>query len=185
VIYEKDDGGNTVTGLMFFVTTSDEDGPEDLSELRLYHDSEALMWVVKSDAWISIEERGRTWVGSKEFRPPPNEALPSGQYRAVIVDKSGETGEAAFGFDVAPESPYRFPTITVADGNYSASSSYPENYLVLFFEDGTYRNLMRINSLSGTVASLRLPADVYSMALWGDDPSKFICAMTKRVYVRN
>jgi hypothetical protein len=185
VVYEQNDAGSTLTGFMFFVTVSDEDGPEDLAELRLYNDNEGLMWVVKSDSWISIEERGRTWVGSKEFRPAGSEALPSGQYRAVIADKSGETGEKTFGFDAPSESPYRFPTFTINDGNYTATSAYPENYLLMFFEDGAYRNVTKLSNMSGTVASLRLPSDVYSVALWADDSAKAVSALTKKIYIRN
>jgi hypothetical protein len=183
VIWEQEEGG-VLPAFSFFVIASDEDGPEDFSELRLYHDSEGLMWTLTSDDWTMLEDRGRTWVGGKMLRMPPGEALPKGQFRAVMVDKSGETSEKTFGFDTPAESPYRFPSLSVSEGDYTVTSGYPDNYLLMYFQDGAYRSQLKLSSLNGAIASLRLPSDVYSIALWADDESKAVSALTRKVYIR-
>jgi hypothetical protein len=183
VVWEQGENG-TVAGFSFFVIANDEDGPEDFSEIRLYHDNEGLMWTLSSGDWTLLEERGRTWVGSKALRMPPGEALPGGQFRAVLVDKSGEKGEKTFGFDTPLESPYRFPTLTVNEGTYTVNSLYPDNYLLMYYQDGEYRSLLKLSSLEGTIASLRLPSDTYSIALWADDTGRSVSALTNKVYIR-
>jgi hypothetical protein len=185
VVWEQDEGG-VVPGFSFFIIANDEDGPEDFSELRLYNDSEDLMWTLASNDWIVTEDRGRTWLGGKTLRMPSGgEGLPSGQFRVVLVDKSGETSEKTFGFDTPAESPYRFPKLSVnEEGEYDVTSAYPDNYLLLYFEDGEYRSQLKLNSLSGTVASLRLPSDVFSIALWADDDGRAVSALTGKVRIR-
>jgi hypothetical protein len=183
VVWVQEESG-FVPGFSFFIMANDQDGPEDFAEVRLYNDHEDLMWTLTPSVWTLLEDRGRTWVGGKTLRMPGGELLPGGQFRAVLVDKSGETGEKTFGFDTPLDSPHRFPSLGVSEGVYTASSTYPDNYLLMYFEDGVYRSQLKLTGLSGTVASLRLPSDVHSIALWADDESKAVSALTNKVYIR-
>jgi len=183
LVYQETEAG-ILPSLSFFVMVNDEDGPEDFDELRLYNDKEGLMWKVNTGDWLLVSDSGKTWIGSKMFRQAEDEAFPSGRYRAVIIDKAREQGEKYFGFDIPADSPYRFPTLKVEDGNYTAVSAWPENYILMFYVDGAYKTMTGLNSMSGSLDSLRLPADVFSIALWGDDKAKSLAAITKRVSVR-
>jgi hypothetical protein len=169
----------------FFVIASDPDGAEDLDELRLYHDGEGLVWNFNSENWIRLEEAGRVWLGSKMLRMPLGESFPSGQYRVVIVDKGGEQGSKTFGFEVPADSRYRFPRLTVVDGNYTVVSDYPENYIMCYHVDGAFRNQIKLTNKSGTLGSLRLAADVFSIALWAEDVENTMSALTPSVSIRH
>ncbi|MDR3324644.1 MAG: hypothetical protein LBS82_01460 [Spirochaetaceae bacterium] len=183
VVYQQVEG-KVQAGFSFFAIVNDEDGPEDLSEMRLYNDAEGLMWLMTSDNWTVLEDRGKTWVGSKMLAMSEGELLPAGQFRVSIVDKSGDTGETTFGFDTPADSPYRFPSLSVVEGDYSVRSSYPDNYLLMYYQDGSYRSLLKLANLEGTLASLRLPSDVYGLALWADDSGKAVSALTGKSYIR-
>jgi len=183
LVYQDTDNGITPS-LSFFVMASDEDGPEDLEELRLYSDAQGLMWSVNSSNWILVTDNGKTWIGSKMFRAPEGESFPSGEYRAAVIDKAGEQGEKRFGFDVPDKSPYNFPTLKIEDNTYTITSQYPDNYIMMFYADGTYKSTTKMSNFSGSLDSLRIPVDVYSIALWGDDKSLQIAALTKPVSVR-
>lgn len=175
---------NTVIPTMiFFVIASDPDGSEDLEELRLYNDAEGLLWRWTSADWIKIEDSGKTWLGSKQVRMPQGENFPAGQYRAVILDKAGSQGGKVFGFEPPADSRYRFPSLEVKDDTYKVVSDYPDNYLLCYHSDGTYRNLVKLEQKSGSVTALRLATDVFSFALWADDPANTISALTKQVNV--
>jgi hypothetical protein len=183
LVYEETENG-IVPGFTFFALVNDDDGPEDIAEIRLYHDAEGLMWTLKPDNWTILEEHNKIWIGSKSLRMSDGELLPKGEFRATIEDKSGQSGEKIFGFDTAEDSQYRFPTLKIENKNYSIRSSYPENYFLLYFQDGSYRSLLKAENLNGSLASLKLPSDAYSIALWADDTSKAISALTKKVYIR-
>jgi hypothetical protein len=183
LVWQQVDSVLTPT-LIFFVMASDPDGAEDLEELRLYHDDDGLLWRFTSDNWQRLEESGKTWIGSKMLRMPQGESFPSGQYRAVVIDKAGEQGEKTFGFEMPADSKYRFPRLSVAEGNYSVTSDYPENYLLCYHSDGAFRSLLKLDSKNGTILSLRLSADVSSIALWADDQTNVLSALTAQVNVR-
>jgi hypothetical protein len=182
-VWQKIDG-IVVPTMIFFVTANDPDGTEDLSELRLYHDGEGLLWRFTSENWIKLEEGGRTWIGSKQLRMPQGENFPSGQFRAVVLDKAGEQAEKGFGFDSPQDSRYRFPVLKIENEAWSIVSDYPENYLLCYHSDGVYRSLVKLEGNSGTLVSLRLSTDVFSVALWADDSNAQISAITAPVNVR-
>jgi hypothetical protein len=182
IVYQQTDNA-VIPYMSFFVMAADPDGPEDLDMLYLYHDGEGLNWKFDSESLIRYEEAGRVWLGSKSLRMPFGESFPSGQYRAVIADKSGEQGEKLLNFE-SPKERYKFPKLLIEDGNYLIVSDYPDNYLICYYSDGSYRSLFRADSKSGSVLSLRLTQDIYSMALWAEDKSNAVSALTNKVNVR-
>jgi hypothetical protein len=180
--YIEGDTGVTPS-LSFFVLASDDDGYEDLDELRLYSDYEGLLWTFTAEDWTRHDESGNTWIGASNIAMAGGEPFPSGQYRAVVIDKAGERSERIFGFDV-PEIPrFSFPKLAVTEGVYTITSEYPENYFLCYGEDGAYRRYAKLESKTAEILSLRLSSDILSVALWAYDPERSTSALTKTVAI--
>jgi hypothetical protein len=182
--YIEEDTGAVTPSLSFFVLASDEDGYDDIDELRLYSDYEGLLWTFKADDWTRQDEAGNTWIGARNIAMAGGEAFPSGQYRAVLIDKAGERSERTFGFDV-PELPrFKFPKLAIDEGTYTITSGYPENYFLCYGQDGEYRRYVKLESKTAALSTLRLSSDILSVALWAYDPERSTSALTKTASVR-
>ncbi|MDR0663231.1 MAG: hypothetical protein LBF80_04020 [Spirochaetaceae bacterium] len=181
--YIEGDAGPFPT-LSFFVLSNDDDGYEDLAELRLYNDYDGLLWSFTPETWVRHDEAGNTWIGSRRIAMVGGEAFPSGQYRAVLIDKGGERTERVFGFEVPAIPRYPFPKLTVADGNYTIDSEYPDSYFLCYSTDGSYRNSVKLESKTGSISSLRLGSDILSVALWAHDGVHSTSALTKMAAIR-
>jgi hypothetical protein len=168
----------------FFVIPRDDDGVENLDELRLYHDREGLCWTLAGDDWIRYDEEGRTWIGSRSIAMSGGEALPRGQYRAVLVNKGGEKTERHFTFDAPAGSRFPFPALELRDAQYRAESRYPENRIIGYDSQGLPVQTVRLEGLSGSVASLNLSSQVRAVALWAEDREYSTSALTALVPVR-
>jgi hypothetical protein len=112
------------------------------------------------------------------------EVFPSGQYRAVLIDKSGERMERTFGFDVPETLRYPFPSISVADGRYTIESEYPDAYFLCYGTDGSFRSTVKVDSKTGAIAQLGLGGDILSVSLWAHDSEHSVSALTKLTPVR-
>jgi hypothetical protein len=184
VYYQTETGTGFEERLTFFVLPDDPDGTEDLDELYLYHDLEGLSWKMTAADWIQRQQESRLWIGAYGLCPPPGEKIPSGLYRAVIIDKAGEKSEQTFGFEV-PETPrHPFPEFTVADGEYTVKSEYPEQYFLGFAEDGTYLATVPVPGSSGRIRDLRFASNITNVALWADDSERSTAALTNTWPVR-
>jgi hypothetical protein len=176
VYYQNDTGYEE--RLTFFVLPDDPDGIDDVDELYLYHDLEGLSWRMTAADWIQRQQDNRLWIGAYGLAPPPGEKLPSGLYRAVIIDKGGEKSERTFGLEVPAIPHYPFPELTVAEGAYTIKCDYPEMYFIGFADDGAYLSTMPVTVFSGRVADLNFANNVVSFALWADDPERSTAALT-------
>ncbi|MDR1231950.1 MAG: hypothetical protein LBK61_11205 [Spirochaetaceae bacterium] len=176
VYYQNDTGFDE--RLTFFVLPDDPDGTDDVDELYLYHDLEGLSWKLTSADWIQRQQDNRLWIGAYGLAPPPGEKLPSGLYRAVIIDKGGEKSERTFGFDVPDTPHYPFPELTIADGEYTIKSDYPELRFIGFGTDGTYLSTVNVSAFSGRVADIGFANNITSFALWADDSERSTAALT-------
>jgi hypothetical protein len=170
--------------LTFFVLPDDPDGPEDVDELYLYHDLEGLSWYLTSADWVQRQQDNRLWIGAYGLAPPPGEKLPSGLYRAVVIDKGGEKSERTFGFEVPDTPHYPFPELAVEDGAYTIKCDYPEMYFLGFGSDGAYLSTVTASAFSGRVADLRFANNIASFALWADDSERSTAALTNTYPVR-
>jgi hypothetical protein len=168
----------------FFVIPQDDDGMENLAELRFYHDREGLGWILTSDDWIRFDEENRSWIGSRSIAMAPGETLPRGQYRAVLVNKGGEKSERTFTFDAPADGRFPFPTLQVNNGWYQVESRYPENKFICYDAQGANVQTVPLPELSGPLSSLNLPSSVRSVALWADDDEYSTSALTSMVSVR-
>jgi hypothetical protein len=166
----------------FFIIPDDDDGIENLDELYLYNDREQLRWLIKSEDWVSFTRDETTWIGTRSIAIQDDESLPRGQYRAVLVNKGGESSEKNFSFDAEVRFPY--PSLEITDGRYTINSSWPNNRLTCYDNEGKFVTIVELQALSGTVASLGIPSNVRTVALWAEDPAYFCSAYTYVAPVR-
>jgi hypothetical protein len=162
----------------FFIIPEDDDGIENLGDLYLYHDHEQLRWHITSEDWVSYEHEGKTWIGTRSIAIGSGESLPRGQYRAVLVNKGGEKSERDFSFDAPVNPRFPFPTLIISGNVYVVNSSYPENRLVCYDEQGNFVETIRLVGLSGSIDDLGIPSQARTAALWAEDPQYFTSAFT-------
>jgi len=179
ILYQGDTGPRE--HFSFFIIPHDDDGLENLDELYLFHDRDQLRWQIKSNEWISYTREGRNWIGTRSITVREG-GLPRGVYRAVLINKGGESTERNFTFDGNVR--YPFPEIHITDGVYTVISEWPVNRLLCYDSQGNYSATVELRSLSGTVSSLRLASSVRTVALWAEDPANFCSAFTNVVSVR-
>jgi hypothetical protein len=173
-----------VPTLNFFVIANDDDGYDDLAELRLYNDYDGLVWLFTPETWVRYDEAGNTWLGSNKIVMAGGEVFPSGQYRATLIDKGGERGEHTFGFEVPAIPRYPFPRLTITEDSYKIDSEYPEFFFICYNTDGSYHNSIKLESKTGNISSLRLGSDILSVALWARDTVHSTSALTKMTPIR-
>jgi len=180
VLYQTEEGPREQ--FSFFIIPEDEDGIENLDELYLYHDREQLRWQLKSDEWVTYTQGERTWIGTRSIAVTDGGGLPRGLYRAVLVNKGGESAERTFTFDSAVR--YPFPELEITDGIYTVKSNWPVNRLVCYDRSGNYIATVKLSSLTGEVSGLNLSSNARTAALWTEDEDNNISAFTNVVSVR-
>ena len=168
----------------FFVIAEDDDGMENLSELRLYHDREGLEWIISSEDWVHHEENGKHWVGTRSIAMAVNETLPRGQYRAVLINKGGERSERLFVFDAPEDSRYPFPFFSIENGRYRTDSRYPQNSFLVYDQQGNVLRTVPAPNSEGSIAELGLPSNARLLALWARDEQYHTAALTEAVSSR-
>jgi len=164
--------------ISLFILPEDEDGIDNLDELYLYHDREQLRWKISSDEWIRYNSDGKDWIGTRSITVKEGD-MPRGMYRAVLVNKGGESTERNFTYDGSVRFP--FPEIEISGGAYTVKSQWPVNRLVCYDSNGNYLTTVVLKSFSSSVSSLGLPASARTAALWAEDESNFCSAFTNVV----
>jgi hypothetical protein len=184
VYYQGEGAAPPVERFSFFVMAEDDDGVENLETFSIYHDQEGLRWDLSFEDWVSLEDQGNTWIGSRAIAMPGNESLPRGQYRAVLVNKGGERTSRALSFDAPTEPRHAFPQFSIADGNYRVTSTYPEHFFICYDGEGNAVNTIPVESKEDSVEALRLPSGVRAIALWAKDAEYHSSALTDLVPLR-
>ena len=184
LVYYSGEDNNIRERYSFFIIPEDDDGIENLMELYLYNDREALRWLITSDDWIQYEEDGITWIGTRSISMFDSSPLPRGLYRAVLVNRGGESTERRFTFDGPITPVHPFPSLTIDDGNYYIQSQYPVNHFVGYDLQGRIVQTMTVTAHEGTIWNLRLSSSVRSVALWAENPELHVSAFTEAVTVR-
>jgi hypothetical protein len=168
----------------FFVLAEDDDGIENLETLYLYHDHEGLRWSLSFEDWLSFDDNGKTWIGSRAIAMPENERLPRGQYRVVLINKGGERTERTLAFDAPLEPRHPFPLVTLSEGHYAIESRYPRHSFIGYDGEGNLTQTLPVDELSGSIASLGLSANIRALALWAEDPEYQTSALSDLIAVR-
>ena len=178
--------GNTgpVERYSFFILPEDEDGLDNLDELFLYHDREGLRWRFSHNDWVTHEEDGITWIGSRSIAMQNNAPLPRGLYRAVLVNLGGESTERLFSFD-SPETPrHSFPAFSIANQIFRIESTFPVNHFIGYDIGGNPIQTVTLTEHEGDIRNLRFHIAVRTIALWADDPMYRTSALTDAISIR-
>jgi hypothetical protein len=168
----------------FFVKVDDEDGIDDLADLYLYHDREGLYWHFGPSDWVRVDHEGAAWIGSRGIAGGGGEALPRGQFRAVLVDQGGEKSERTFTFDAPAAARYPFPAFTVTEGRYRADSRYPGNSVIFYDDSGAVLGVRSLLETEGALADLSPPRGAQGASLWAEDAEFLSSALTEIVALR-
>ncbi|MDR2095281.1 MAG: hypothetical protein LBP76_07160 [Treponema sp.] len=182
VYYETD--GEPEERFNFFVIPEDDDGIENLAELYLYHDHDGLRWLIREDDWVRFQHEDQTWIGSRSIAMTEGGVLPRGQYRAVLVNKSGEKTERFISFDVPEEPRFPFPSFSIAEGGYSFESRYPRNHFICYDSQGNFVGTVELKNREGSISSLNLPSGASTAGLWAEDAEYYTSALTDVLPVR-
>jgi len=95
VVYTRDHArGGVYSELNFFAQLEDNDGIEDISEISIHRDDLGWSWYLHPENWVSYSSEGENWIGSNGLTR--GGAVPSGEYRLLIVDRSGQRRESEF-----------------------------------------------------------------------------------------
>ena len=164
----------------FFILAEDEDGFENLDELYIYHDREQLRWHIKSDEWLRYTFDGNDWIGTRSMAVL-NGSLPRGAFRAVLINKGGESTDRVFYYDGNVR--YPFPILEISGGVYTITSQWPVNRLVFYDSSGNYLAALAADSLTGNISQLRMPSAARTAALWAEDEENYCSAFTNVVPV--
>ena len=168
----------------FFILPEDDDGVENLDELYLYHDREGLRWLFTSEDWLKHEEDGKTWIGSRNIAMLDNLPMPRGLYRAVLVNKGGESTERNFTYDGPETPPYPFPELSISGEHYRIDSLYPVNNVISYDQQGNMVNTFPLPVLEGNINDLQLPGNVMTIAVWAEYPEYHISLLTEAAVIR-
>ncbi len=110
--------------LSVFVLPRNADGLEELAEFRLIHDGARLSWTMTPETWSQVERSGEVWVGANNLQMP-EEAVPTGAWRAEVVTRSGLVASAPFAVPPplmtgrsAPRAPVTFTAPTARSGDF-------------------------------------------------------------------
>jgi hypothetical protein len=166
----------------FFIMPEDEDGIDNLDVIYLYHDREQLRWQIKSDEWYRYTYDEKEWIGTRSFTVKEG-SLPRGLFRAVLVNKGGESTERSFTYDGNVR--YSFPELEISSGIYNVNSQWPVNRFVCYDNSGNYIDTIILTSLTGNILQLRLPTNTRTIALWAEDEANFCSAFTNVVPTNN
>ena len=168
----------------FFIIVEDDDGTDNLDQLRLYFDRDGLEWILNSDDWILHEEDGKTWIGSRAVAMTGDGVLPRGQYRAVLINKGGKKTERLFTFDAPPYPPYPYPVFSIEGDKYLIDSAYPNNFFIVYDQQGNVLRTIPVTLTHGDVSDLRLPNSARLLALWAQDSEYHTSVLTEALPLR-
>jgi len=173
ILYQAEDGYKEQYS--FFILPADEDGIDNLDELYLFHDKEQLRWKINDEEWLRSTHDGKEWIGTRGIAASEGN-LPRGVFRAVLVNKSGESSERTFTFDGNVR--FQFPELEIINGEFTLKSNWPVNRFICYDASGNYITTVNIESLTGPLSSLRIPSSVNTVALWTEDEENFVSAFT-------
>ncbi|MDR2900042.1 MAG: hypothetical protein LBV20_00780 [Treponema sp.] len=178
-----ENAGNIEERYYVFVVPSDDDGIEDVDEMIISHEKEALRWHLSPSDWVSVNADGKTWIGTHNLAMLDGEKLPRGVFNVELVDKAAMTGTMQLTFDVREE-PHFFPELFIEEGHYTILSDYPVHHFICYNEKGVFVRTVTLNKLDGEISSLNLPRETRSVALWAEEPELFVSALTERAEIR-
>ncbi len=89
--------GKDSQALTIFVMASDDDGIDDMDKMYVINDEHQLYWEISGSS-LRVEKYGdsEVWLGNNFITMPvPGESIPSGTYRIMLLDSSGERAKTS------------------------------------------------------------------------------------------
>ncbi len=94
VVYTRDTVlGKDYQELDFFVQLRDDDGETDIAEIYLMREDLSWSWRIDETNWVSNSRDGEFWLGANGLTLGNEEPLPSGEYKLLVIDRSGQRDE--------------------------------------------------------------------------------------------
>ena len=157
LVHDQSTGKNS-QALTIFVMASYEDGVDDMDKMYVINDEHQLYWEI-SGSNLRLEKYGENevWMGSNFITmSTPEESIPSGTYRIMLLDSSGERAKSSVvisnNIKAAPE---KWPSLTkMGDGvKVEGKADYVWGVLV----DGTFGGEFPINTGIVSTGGKRFP----------------------------
>ena len=96
LVHDQKTGKNS-QALTIFVMASDDDGVDDMDKMYVINDEQQLYWEISGSS-LRSEKYGENevWMGSNFITMSnPEESIPSGTYRIMLLDSSGERAKSS------------------------------------------------------------------------------------------
>lgn len=166
--------GGAYESLSVFSSLKDDDGIEDVEELWVVQDSEALSWKLTNADWTKKTEGADNWMGAAGLARNDYGPMPRGEYRVVAMDAAGERIEKTFKVDgVFPDLP--MPEISLEAGLVRAKSSWPETLILAYDGTGALAGSVPASASAESLADLfgaDAAARAVEVAAYGYDPTR-------------
>lgn len=138
LVHDQKTGKNSQT-LTIFVMASDDDGIDDMDKMYVINDEHQLYWEISGSS-LRMEKYGENevWMGSHFITmPSPEEPLPSGTYRIMLLDSSGERAKTSVVVrNNIKGAPDKWPTLTKTGGGVQVDGK--ADYVWGLQSDGTF-----------------------------------------------
>jgi hypothetical protein len=178
--------GGAFESLSVFGSIKDEDGLDNIVELWIVNDAEALAWKLTSAEWTKASEGGDNWIGGSALAMPMLGPPPRGAYKLIAVDAAGQRAELAF--NVAGTFPSRAaPTLSYSKDKLAIRSDWPETLALAFDATGALLASVPAPRESAT------PAEAFGQSIapraewacaYGYEPSLKMGAFSTRIKTR-
>jgi hypothetical protein len=116
--------------LSIFVQASSTDGTKVFDRLHLIHDGQGYVVSLNRSQWTSATPPGEFWVGVNNIEFPGG--VPTGEWRALLVTRSGQKVESSFVVPPEPGAPRsQVPRVqALAQPLHYSVSGWVDSYLV-------------------------------------------------------
>ena len=146
LMHDQNTGKNS-QALTIFVMASDDDGIDDMEKMYVINDEHQLYWEISGNN-LRLEKYGENevWMGSNFITMPvPEDALPSGTYRIMLLDSSGERAKTSVVISNNIKSaPNKWPTLTKMSNGVKVDGK--AEYIWGIQSDGTFGGEFQVNS---------------------------------------
>jgi hypothetical protein len=163
----SDASNKAIERLSLLAYAKDPDGAADFDVMYVLHDASEQYWTISGKNLVVREEAGAFWVGAENIQMADASPIPRGRYRIILKDRSGESAETELAIGAPDTRTIKPPEFKIENGDYTFSSTFARNVLLLRDASGTTVAAVELASKSGTMESLTgIPnwRDVYSQA---------------------
>jgi hypothetical protein len=147
-----------VERLSFALSAQDRDGTEDLGNLYVAMDNQRLFWKLDPGSWVRSGAEGVVKIGYRALKMADDSSMPRGEYRFILVDKSGERAESRVMIAPPPSKGQALPSIALKDGSIILGKRRKETRLLVYDRSGSLLRTIEANRDRYTLGEL-LPKD--------------------------